>query len=980
MNSRLSCLFIGFLRGAVALVLAAACVRAGAQGLPSATLTGHVSSGGTALPGVLVTVTAPTLQGSRTTVTSVNGDYVFNNLPPGDDYAVVFSLASFATVTQKIKLEGAQRRSLDASMNVSAVAAQAEVVARAETISSSNQAATTYTGTQLDTLPTGRTLLSAVALSPGVNQNGPNGAFTISGAQSFDSLFTVNGAVIVDNIRGTPYNLFIEDAIQETTTSTSAISAEVGRFTGGVVNAITKSGGNTFSGSFRTTFNDDAWSAITPSKESRVQTVVPTYEATFGGPILKDRVWFFGAGRLNDQKTTGQTSFTNIPYPRENDEKRYEGKLTLTPFASHTLTASYTAIQQTVTNDFFTSHPILDLDSLKTRSLPQDFLVLNYSGVLGSSMSLEGQYSQRHFTFEHDGSLFTDLVKGTTLIDESTGGYYNSPYFCGVCSDEKRDNEHLFAKATWFLSSQGFGSHNVVLGYDNFAGKEVLNNYQSGSNYVVGSTSVIRQNGDLFPVFDSSSYIVYFPITKQSSGSDVRTHGVFLNDQWRLGDRFSFNLGVRWDKNAAKDGDGITRANDSTYSPRLGVTWDVAGNGKLRIAASYAKYVGAIQETQVSSATQAGTPLVLYWYYDGAGATPINDDPNGTLKTRAQALTQLFAWFQAQGCPNLQTCQVPLGGAQVPGVNQQIRGSLDSPNAKEYSVGVAGNLGSRASYRVDLVRREFGDFYNLQLDQSTGKVTDQFGNTFDLQIVGNTNALERSYTALQSQFRYQPFPRLAIGGSWTWSHTLGNFNGETAGAGAVRGLPDFYPEYARASWSIPRGDLAIDQRHRVRAFASWEVPVPRALGAVSLGVIQSYDTGTPYAAAGLALVSPYVTNPGYATPPRTSTYYFSSRDSFRTDNVSRTDLSVNYSFRVADAVEVFVHPQVLNVFNNQAALTVDATVLSAANAAGFSRFDPFTTQPVRGVNWDYGPSFGKARSAADYQLPRTFQLSVGARF
>ena len=102
-------------------------------------------------------------------------------------------------------------------------------------------------------------------------------------------------------------------------------------------------------------------------------------------------------------------------------------------------------------------------------------------------MSVEGQYSQRHFTFEHDGSLFTDLVKGTTLIDESTGGYYNSPYFCGVCSNEKRDNEHFFVKATWFLSSQGFGSHNVVLGYDNFAGKEVLNNYQSGSNYVVGS-------------------------------------------------------------------------------------------------------------------------------------------------------------------------------------------------------------------------------------------------------------------------------------------------------------------------------------------------------------------------------------------------------------------------------------------------------------------------------------------------------------
>ena len=74
-----------------------------------------------------------------------------------------------------------------------------------------------------------------------------------------------------------------------------------------------------------------------------------------------------------------------------------------------------------------------------------------------------------------------------------------------------------------------------------------------------------------------------------------------------------------------------------------------------------------------------------------------------------------------------------------------------------------------------------------------------------------------------------------------------------------------------------------------------------------------------------------------------------------------------------------MHPQVFNVFNNQGVIAVDTTVLSAANA-GFTRFNPFTTQPVRGVNWDYGSSFGKPRNAADYQTPRFFQLSVGARF
>ena len=965
--------------GIIALVVSFLASSLLGQGIPTATLSGRVTQEGQPLPGVTVTVKSPSLQGVRTTVTSGTGGYVLANLPPGE-YTVTFALGSFKPVTRSVKLSASQGASLDAAMSMTAVESEVTVVGKAETISAENQASTTYTGAQLEALPTARTILSAVALTAGVNQNGPNAAFTISGAQSFDNLFIVNGATIVDNIRGTPYNLFIEDAIQETTTSTSAISAEFGRFTGGVVNTITKSGGNSFSGSFRTTLNNDAWSAITPAREQRVQSVVPTYEATLGGPLLKDHIWFFGSGRLNDQKGSNQTAITNISYPTENNEKRIEGKLTLTPFTNHTFTGSYLGIKQDLTNDYFTSHPILDLDSLKNRSLPQDFLVANYNGVLSNNFFVEAQYSRRHFTFQNDGSLYTDLVKGTVLIDVENGGYYNSPYFCGVCSDERRDNEDFFVKGTWFLSTPSLGSHNIVFGYDNFSGKELLNNYQSGSNYVIGSTSAIFSNGDIFPVFDSSSYLIYFPITEQSTGSDVRTHAVFLNDTWRPGDHLAVNLGVRWDKNAARDGGGVTRANDSAFAPRLGATWDVKGDGALRVGFSYAKYVGAIQETQVSSATQAGTPLLLYWYYDGPGATPINANPNGPLLTRAQALTQLFSWFQSQGCPTLSTCQVQLGGAQVPGVNQQIPGSLSSPNAKEYVLTLSGQLPLRGAFRVDAVRREYGDFYNLRLDQTTGHVTDQFGNVFDLQLIENSNALERNYTGLHTEFKVQPTARTLVGASWTWSHTLGNFNGETAGSGAVRGLPDFYPEYADLKWSIPRGDLATDQRHRVRAFAEVGLPLPERFGNLSIGLVQAYDTGVPYSAAGLALVSPYVTNPGYVTPPRTSTYYFSPRGAFRTDNISRTDISLNYSIRIANAVELFLHPQVFNLFNNQGVIAVDTTVLSAGNAAGFTRFNPFTTQPVQGANWNYGPNFGKARNAADYQTPRFFQMSMGLRF
>ena len=76
---------------------------------------------------------------------------------------------------------------------------------------------------------------------------------------AFDNIFMINGVDVNDNLFATPQNLFIEDAIEETQVLTAGISAEYGRFTGGVVNAITKSGGNMFSGSGRVNFLNPAW-------------------------------------------------------------------------------------------------------------------------------------------------------------------------------------------------------------------------------------------------------------------------------------------------------------------------------------------------------------------------------------------------------------------------------------------------------------------------------------------------------------------------------------------------------------------------------------------------------------------------------------------------------------------------------------------------------------------------------------------------
>src|SRR5438105_13994226 len=131
----------------------------------------------------------------------------------------------------------------------------------------------------------------------------------------------LNVVRIQDNIRATPFNLFVEDAIQEITVTTSGISAEYGQFGGGIVNGLTKSGGNLFSGSFRTTLNDDNWHSTSPFGETKTAKVVPTYEFTVGGPIMKDRTWFFGDGRFVDDLRSRTLGFTSIPYQFEDNEK-----------------------------------------------------------------------------------------------------------------------------------------------------------------------------------------------------------------------------------------------------------------------------------------------------------------------------------------------------------------------------------------------------------------------------------------------------------------------------------------------------------------------------------------------------------------------------------------------------------------------------------------------------------------------------------
>ena len=202
-----------------------------AQGNPTGTISGRVTDPqGLPVPGTLVTVVSPALQGVRTATTSINGDYILPFLPAGE-YEVKFELQGFNTLTQpNVAITMAATRTVDVTLVLQTVTEAITVTAQTTEIATTTTIASNFKKDMLEMLPIGRTLNAAVLLAPGVAGNGPSGNIMMSGALSFESQYLVNGVVINENLRGQALSLFIEDAIQETKVSTGAISAEYGRF------------------------------------------------------------------------------------------------------------------------------------------------------------------------------------------------------------------------------------------------------------------------------------------------------------------------------------------------------------------------------------------------------------------------------------------------------------------------------------------------------------------------------------------------------------------------------------------------------------------------------------------------------------------------------------------------------------------------------------------------------------------------------
>jgi len=976
----------------------------------SASLTGVVSAEGHPLPGTTVTVTSPELQGSRVTVTGENGAYDFSALPPGV-YKISFAFSGMVTMSRQTTLRLSQVTRVDAIMK--AAGDMITVTAGAPSVIETPEVSTNMTLPFIERLPVLRNQLATAQFAPGVSGNTlGNGELAIAGGPGYDNLVLVNGVVVTENTRGQMRPMYVEDAIQETTVLTGAISAQYGRFSGGVVNTITKSGGNELAGSVRDSLSNPSWSAQSPAGEARENNLNHVGEGTLGGYVVRDRLWFFGAGRWAKNDTARQTLSipalaTNpvspaspaISYAEGNDQKRYEAKLTGQIGARQTVAASWFGVNTDGSNARFANN-IYDLASLTTRVDPESLLAVHYNGMLASNLLLEGHYSARKFS-DRTGAQTTDLIAGTVLLDRANNNArFHSPTLCAVCDAERRNNDDVLLEAHDFLDAKSFGSHDLIAGVDRFSESRYANNHQSGSDFSIFVSRAQWKDGVIYPVITPTNatgggtFIRWNPILVAANENDLRTDSAFINDTWSVASRLTLSLGVRFDRNHAVDADGVVSSRDQKLSPRLSAQYDLRGDGRQRVSVSFADYASRIADSIASSNQAAGNAAAIDFAYRGPA---INN--TGLTVPMDEAIRRIFDYFNTQqgGTGNVTPVNLRAQGSRsIPGFSTYFDGSLASPSVREITAGYGTEIGKTGFVRADYIHRDWRDFYAASVTTATKKANTPLGIPVDLSLIRNSNNLERRYRGVLLQTRWSP-GRFDFGTHYTWSKLRGNDDGESGTTGAVANTDPslFYPEFFNYSRVAPIGYLQGDQRHRLRAWAGYRLPLGN--GSLEGTLMQSYDSGLPYSIAGAINLTRYAGAPanlGYASVPN-GLYYFSGRGELRTESIRSTDLALRYSVHVS-AMELFAQGDLLNAFNNAAIFDpqrLSTTVSTAATSTALLPFDPAKQTPIQcpqgasaatctamGANYQLASNFGQPLNNLAYQTPRTVRVSLGVRF
>lgn len=650
------------------LTLGALCLASSCLAQTTGAIVGTVSDAdGKNLAGVTVEVTSPNLQGSRTTVTSGEGRYRIAGLPPGL-YKVTAKLEGLGSTEKSTPLSLDSTATLNLQLSLTAQAA-VTVSGQAPLVdTTSTTGGTSYTSAVIDKLPLGRNYAEIIKSNPGVNtdQGDTQGralSLTVYGATSVENQFIIDGINTTNVIRGFQGKAINGEFIQEVEIKTGGYPAEYGRALGGVVNVITKSGGNDFHGdgfvyydsfgmrSDQVINQNDIFQGMRVNGYNRTD-----FGLDIGGPIMKDKLWFFGAydrvakptqiSRFNDSVDENGvvTVNRNDKFPANSTDNLYSGKLTWNIATGTTLVGTIFADPSTVvgagasdpTHSYYPV-PIVNRDPATWQS---DLSIggtdygLRLNQLLGSTGLVTVQGSRHYDRYQTvpagagTGVRFEDwtCVGGTpdspcsqpVSANSAAGGF-------GGVSGYIRNNFSTRYQARGD-TSLSLGDHEIKVGGDwqdgkttaitNISGKQTVTRYNEYGQTYYAHAFWAAGPSDFTPVDN-----VVSPHTINMSA--------FAQDSWKVLPGLTVNAGVRWDHENLKSFSGesvITLTNE--WQPRVGIVWDPFNNGSMKVYAFGGRFYYALPtDLNVRSYGQQ-LFVTTYNLNSGGTAADIAQDPN----------------------------------------------------------------------------------------------------------------------------------------------------------------------------------------------------------------------------------------------------------------------------------------------------------------------------------------------------------------
>jgi hypothetical protein len=943
-----------------------------------------VDSSGGALPGASVELKSPQLQGVRTAVTAADGHYRFPALPPGN-YTVTVSMSGFKTVEHP-----AVRVTLDATAVVPVkleIALDKSIVVTGEAPvvdTTSSTAGLSIRQDVVQKLPLARNYAAVIAINPGVGTDnaetqGRAMAFTIYGSTSVENQYLVDGVNTTNVIKGFQGKALSQEFIEEVQVKTSGYEPEYGRALGGVINVVTKSGGNEFHGDAFGYFDRKSWTAdakISPDSDEstiidRTQENRDDFGADLGGFLLKDRIWFFGAynrvSRNQDQTPlTGANGGVNLPLDFHTDI--YSGKLTIRPTEATTVVGTVFGDPETREGDlanFNSTNPIV---RQAIRHVGATDFAASASQLFGTLGLVNVRFSQHKDRFELEGKAngiqVVDTIANPTNPLRS-GGFGT---IFGPTNNNRSRRNAIRGDGTVFLAT-----HEIKGGVD------FEDNLTETTSYVTGGQIVtIRacptSGARLCPTGVSQYYSHQFftaggPNGESDAASSVAGYlpggnianpktkrlGLFLQDSYKPLPNVTINAGVRYDQEDVKDYTGTTvfKLKDE-WQPRIGLAWDVMKDGSSKVSASYGRFYYAIP-TDLNVRAYGAQLIAVTCNFDSLAL----DNDSGCPRA-----------FQTQGGAFTEPVQSDIKGIYQDEVTLGFDKAIDST----FAVGIRGTyrtLGRTIEDRCDFdpgypeANNNTCVILNPGSDSpfSTGQGVHtcsgiDYGpepnNPPESECTGQSTTgvsipkAKRQYFGLELVAKKQISSVLWAQASYIYSHLVGNY----AGAARVGGTgltgqtdPGINADYDYAAFSNNAyGTLALDRPHSFRLDAAYTTPFGLTVG--FQGFIRS---GTP------------VSRIGYFNSQYGPEIYLSQRGS---EGRQPTDYDVNLSLGYAiklNPITVTLFAQGFNLLNKQIVQTTE--------------FAQTINQP--GDPNEFNADYGKATAREN---PRSIRLGARVSF